>query len=204
MPADMNVVFVDIDTQRDFLDPDGALYIAGSTAIRPELARLSKIARERRIPVVASACAHQPEDFEIEPFPPHCVVGSKGQERIPETSRPETLIIDPDRTIAPPPRTIDHVTINKRYYDLFSNKSADALFAALGDFETTFYVYGVATDYCVKAAVEGLLERGRKVAVVVDAIRAVDSTAEPAILTEFVRLGSILTITSVVETSLCK
>ncbi len=39
------LVFVDVDTQRDFLDPDGALSIAGAGAIRPTLARLTAFAR---------------------------------------------------------------------------------------------------------------------------------------------------------------
>ncbi len=199
MPADANVVFVDIDTQRDFLDPDGALFIAGSTSIRPALARLTEIARRRRIPVVATACAHQPQDSVIEPFPPHCLVGSKGQERIPETARPRSLVIEPEQAFIVPDQTIDHVTIYKRHYDLFTNQSSNAIFAALGDQETTFYVYGVATDFCVKAAVEGLLARGRTVAVLVDAVRAVDSAAEPAILTEFVHKGAFLTIVDVID-----
>ena len=62
----------------------------------------------------------------------------------------------------------------------------------------TFVVYGVATDYCVRAAVLGLLDRGQKVAVVVDAIRAVDPGAEPDVLTEFARRGALLTISEVV------
>ena len=44
----------------------------------------------------------------------------------------------------------------------------------------TFVVYGVATDYCVLAAVNGLLERQCRVAVVADAVRAIDHGAEVA------------------------
>ena len=62
----------------------------------------------------------------------------------------------------------------------------------------TFVVYGVATDYCVKVAVLGLLTRGHRVAVVVDAIRAVDPASEADILTEFARRGALLTLTDVV------
>ena len=42
--------FVDVDTQRDFLEPDGALFIAGSGAIRPNLARLTRFRARGRHP----------------------------------------------------------------------------------------------------------------------------------------------------------
>ncbi len=61
-----------------------------------------------------------------------------------------------------------------------------------------FVVYGVATDYCVRAAVEGLLRRRCQVAIVADAVRAIDSSAEPLILTDFARRGVLLTVTGVV------
>jgi nicotinamidase-related amidase len=78
-------VFVDVDTQRDFLDPDGTLFIRGAEAIRPNLARLAAFAREHRIPVIATACAHEPDEADPEPFPPHCLVGTPGADRIEET-----------------------------------------------------------------------------------------------------------------------
>src|SRR5690606_24687307 len=49
------LVFVDIDTQRDFLEPNGALAIDGAAAIVPNLARLTQFARERGILVLATA-----------------------------------------------------------------------------------------------------------------------------------------------------
>jgi nicotinamidase-related amidase len=56
------LIFVDVDTQRDFLEPDGALFISGSEVIRPNLARLTRFAREQGIPILATACAHHEGD----------------------------------------------------------------------------------------------------------------------------------------------
>ena len=48
-------VFVDIDTQRDFLEATGALFVSGSRAIIPNLARLTRFARDQKIPILATA-----------------------------------------------------------------------------------------------------------------------------------------------------
>lgn len=185
------LVFVDIDTQRDFLEPGAPLFVPGSDAIRPNLARLTRFARERGIPVLASACAHAPDDPDPEPFPPHCLVDTPGQERIAETAWPGGHVVGPEGRFegdAPPP----HLTIFKRHYDVFSHPDADRIVGLYAGGSPTFVVYGVATDYCVRCAVLGLLRRGHRVAVVTDAVRAVDPTAERPVLREFEREGARL------------
>jgi nicotinamidase/pyrazinamidase len=193
------LVFVDVDTQRDFLHPDGALAIAGAEAILGNLARLTGFARERGIPILATACAHTIDEADPEPFPPHCLVGSAGAERVEATAWEGSHVVapgEPHRLSGDPVPA--HVTLQKTRYDVFSAPAAEAVFAHLGRGGATFVVYGVATDYCVKAAVEGLLGRGYPVALVVDAVRAVDPEAEPAILSEFARRGVLLVLTEVV------
>jgi nicotinamidase/pyrazinamidase len=189
------LVFVDVDTQRDFLDLDGALFIAGSEAIRPNLTRLTRFAREAGIPILATACAHLENDPEFAVFPPHCLLGTPGQGRVAETAI-EGPVFEPG---APLPDPIPpHLTIHKTQYDVFSNPDADRLVEHYAAGNPTFVVYGVATDYCVKCAVGGLLDRGKKVALVVDAIRAVDPESEADLLTDFARRGVLLTVTDVV------
>ncbi len=90
------LIFVDIDTQRDFLEPSGALYVAGSEAIVANLRRLSEFAREHGIPVLATACAHTPDDPELRVFPPHCLIGTPGQGRIAATARPDGRVLPRD------------------------------------------------------------------------------------------------------------
>lgn len=191
------LVFVDIDTQRDFMEPAGALFVPGATEIVANLARLTRFAREHRIPVLATACAHSLDEPDPEPFPPHCLIGTPGQDRVEATAWPGSRVVDLDETPAldalPP-----HLTLHKCRYDLFTHATAGALVADYGHDRPTFVVYGVATDYCVKAAVLGLLDRGHQVAVVVDAIRAVDPAAEADVLTDFTRRGATLVLTEVV------
>jgi nicotinamidase/pyrazinamidase len=195
------LVFVDVDTQRDFLDPGGSLFIPGSEAIRPNLARLTDYARSRGIPVLATACAHAPDDPDPEPFPPHCLIGTPGADRIDETRWPGGLVLAPDGQFEPPEADAPlpaHLTIQKRRYDVFSHPEADRVVARYASGGPTFVVYGVATDYCVACAVRGLRGRGHRVAVVTDAIEAVDPAHAPSVLDEFDRLGVARTTTAAV------
>jgi len=190
------LVFVDVDTQRDFLEPDGALFIAGSGTIRPNLARLTAFARDRGIPILATACAHGDDDPEFAVFPPHCRLGTPGQARVAETAWPGGPVIGPGDE--PPAEVAPHLTIHKRAYDVFSVPAFEAVIELHGRDRPTFVIYGVATDYCVRCAVDGLLARDRPVAVVVDAVRAVEASAEADLLTDFAHRGALLTLTDVV------
>ena len=196
----MPVVFVDIDTQRDFLEPTGALFVPGSEAILGRLRMLTESARRNGIPVLATACSHAPGDPEFQVFPPHCLAGSIGQSRIPQTAWPREsdIVIGPLDGFEPFEVLPPHLTLEKREYDVFSHPEADRVVAAYDRDKPQFVVYGVATDYCVKAAVHGLLDRGCEVAVVVDAIRAIDVEHEQDVLTEFTRRGAVLTLAEIV------
>jgi nicotinamidase/pyrazinamidase len=190
------LVFVDIDTQRDFLEPSGALYVPGSREILPNLGRLTHFAQTHQIRILATACAHSAEDPELKQFPPHCMAGSDGQKRVAETAALDSIILAPaDRLTGPLPT---HLTLNKQEFDVFSRPDADGLIARYNESGPTFVVYGVATDYCVRAAVEGLLARHCRVAIVADAVRAIDLAAEAELMTAWSRRGVLLTMTELV------
>jgi nicotinamidase/pyrazinamidase len=189
-------VFVDIDTQRDFLEAGGALYVPGATEIVSNLARLTQFAREHQIPVLATACAHRPDDPELKTFPPHCMIGTAGAERIEATFCRNSLMLDDHAEL--PGSVPPHLTLLKRQYDLFTHPRADEVVALYMAARPVFVVYGVATDYCVAAAIEGLLARPCRIALVVDAIRSIDNRAEAKILTDFARRGVLLTMTNVI------
>jgi len=189
-------VFVDVDTQRDFLEPTGALFVPGSTAIVPRLARLTRFARDQRIPILATACSHTLDDPELKIFPPHCMIGTAGQERVDATFCSGSVLFNEQAEV--PTEVPPHLTLLKRQYDLFTHPHAAELIALYAAGQPIFVVYGVATDYCVAATVNGLLARHCRIALVVDAISAIDNEAEAGILTEFARRGVLLTMSDVV------
>jgi nicotinamidase/pyrazinamidase len=167
-----------------------------ATEIVPNLARLSQAAAACGIPVVATACSHHSGDPELEHFPPHCMAGTPGQERIPATAGRDSLVLAVDaRLQGGRPR---HLTLEKSEYDVFSRSDAGEIIDRYNEGNPLFVVYGVATDYCVRKAAEGLLARGCRTAIVADAIRAIDPAAESGILTDFARRGAVLVVTRVV------
>jgi nicotinamidase/pyrazinamidase len=54
----------------------------------------------------------------------------------------------------------------------------------------------VATEYCVRGAAKGLLERGRQVTVITDAIAGIDSANGEKALRELKSLGAKMVTTS--------
>ena len=179
-------VFVDIDTQFDFMHPEGHLYVPGAETLIPQLERLMQHARTRGIPVVASADAHAGDDPEFQQFPAHCVQGTAGQEKIDVTHRADALVL-PNQPADAALEGKSAFVLEKTVFDLFGNPNAERVFASLAPQQC--YVFGVATDYCVRAAALGLRQRGYAVTVVSDAIRAVTAAGEAHTLDELTAAG---------------
>ena len=179
----MKRVLWDVDTQVDFMLPDGKLYVPGAEETIPAMARLVAAAREVGAVHVASADDHELTDPEIsdEPdftntYPPHCLRGTRGAQRIPETEQSDPL---PLSHIPFPPGLIPglvegrrEVLLLKKNFNVFTNPNTEPLLDALDPDEIV--VFGVATDVCDDAAIRGFLQRGRKVVFVEDAARGLD------------------------------
>lgn len=172
----MKTVFVDVDTQIDFLLPAGALYVPGAERLLTAIARLNHFAAAQGIPLISTTDAHSENDPEFRQWPPHCVVGTVGQMK-----PAETLLDDPAAQII----------VEKQALDVFSNPNFPALLASLG--ADRYVVYGVATDYCVRCALTGLLGTGKPVALVTDAIAAVNPADGAYAIDEFTGRGGTLT-----------
>ena len=161
------LVFWDVDTLYDFMRADGKLYVPGSEEIIPTLQALTDFAHARGIPIVASADNHELEDAEISDtpdwattFPPHCMRGTPGQLKIAETALRDPLVIEPELQDpgALAHRILAHrgdFLLHKRALDVFTNANVPTLLRALEP--EAIVVYGVATDFCDKYTIEGLL-----------------------------------------------
>ncbi len=187
------MVFVDVDTQADFMLPTGSLYVPGAEQIIPNLARLLEFARDYDVPVVSSADAHSLSDDEFQQFPPHCVKGTPGQKKLPETLLAQRTVLPNEKHLEPTAAEISRCRqwiLEKQKFDLFTNIHAAFLFKKLDAGQ--YVVFGVATEYCVREAVLGLLQHGRPVTVVEDAIRAIEAGSGQAALQEMQIAGARL------------
>lgn len=192
-----SLLFVDIDTQHDFIDADGRLSVPGAVELVDALGRLTAHAVANGIPILSSADAHLPDDPEFAQFPSHCLAGTAGQCKIAVTLTEAPVVVTAAGVGLPqeqPAQTI----LEKVTFSMFSNP-------AVGHYLERFtpdraVVYGVATDYCVSRAVEGLIERGIPVIVVADAIAGVTAEGSRSALERFEASGVTFATTEQIVT----
>jgi nicotinamidase/pyrazinamidase len=189
-------IFWEVDVQRDFMLPGGNLYVPGAEKLLPNIRRLTDAARQGRVFLVSHGCFHSANDPEFQTFPPHCVKGTEGAELVPEALTGKVARVPNDATAKVPEdlSQFQQILLEKQTLNIFESKHADELLQRLGK-DPEFVVFGVVTEYCVSFAAKGLLQRGRRVAVVQDAIETLKKEEGQATIAELARLGARLTTT---------
>ena len=170
-----NLVFWEVDTQQDFMLPGGKLYVPGAERLLPNIKRLTDAARQGRVLLVSHGCYHTKDDPEFAQFPPHCVKGTAGAGFVPEALTANVFTV-PNEAAAVLPQDFSQyqqILLEKQTLDVFASLHADELVKRLSP-GTEFVVFGVVTEFCVRFAAKGLLERGRRVSVVQDAIETLN------------------------------
>ncbi len=205
-------VFVDVDIQNDFCNPGGALYVNGSP--NEVFRALTRFAVDHKIPIVGSVDSHAWDAWEFASnetpapqghkpgFPDHCVKGTPGWLKVEGTLPPRFRFL-PNVPRAPIDAAVRElatgathaVYFEKEVYSLFANPLAEdflrELVASLGA-APEFAVYGVATDYCVRAAALGLVQRGYRATLLTDAVAGITEAGVAAALSEMQAAGVAL------------
>ena len=189
-------IFWEVDVQRDFMLPGGNLYVPGAETLLPNIRRLTDAARQGKVFLVSHGCFHTPNDPEFKTFSPHCVKGTPGAELVPEalTGKVARIPNDASATLPEDLSQYQQVLLEKQTLNVFESRHADELVRRLGN-HAEFVVFGVVTEYCVSFAARGLLERGRRVAVVQDAIDTLKKDDGESSMAELEQLGARLTTT---------
>uniref|UniRef100_A0A6H2A4B1 nicotinamidase n=1 Tax=viral metagenome TaxID=1070528 RepID=A0A6H2A4B1_9ZZZZ len=206
------ILFWNVDTQKDFMLPGGKLYIKDAEKILPNLAKLTQLAVNKGLIVVSTGDYHSSEDEElsnnpdfINTFPSHCICSEEGSEFVNETY-PKLIS---RHYYAITPNTIGEllttslerskdIILYKNKFDVFKgNNYTDVILEILKPKE--IYIFGVATDFCVKYALEGLLDRGYRIYLVIDAIKGINEENSKKLIEEWNERGVSLLTTEEVE-----
>jgi nicotinamidase-related amidase len=170
------LVLMDVDTQEDFMLPHGAFgnrsALANVGRIIPKLKRIFDYAHDRQLTTILATDAHVPDDPEFSTFgfPAHCVLGTSGHRRIPETDLVPTLVVAnrPGAFSELPTDGRQIIMVHKQHFAVGTNPNFAAVVRALGPCHVI--ATGVATQGCVKQSIGSLLELGVPVSIVVDAV----------------------------------
>ena len=188
-----NMVFWEVDPQADFMLPGGKLYVHGAERLLPNIRRLTDVARQGRVFLVSHGCYHAKNDPEFKTFPPHCIKGTTGSAFVPEALTEKVVTVPNEPTAALPQDLLSgeyqQILLEKQTLDIFESRHAGELVKRF-DAETEFVVFGVVTEYCVRFAAKGLLERGRRVSVVQDAIETLKAEDGQRTVAELQALGA--------------
>ena len=187
-------VFVDIDTQFDFMNPNGALYVPDAEDIIDNIKRLFDYAKEHKIKILSSTDAHQVDDPEFKLFPPHCVKDTPGNQKIEASTCKDNIIIENiEQDITESMLDHEQIIVESQTFDIFDSINTDEIAKKLD--ARSYVVFGVAADYCVKAAVLGLLKYGYNVSLVTDATKAITKEGKEEALKEMKDAGAVFTTT---------
>jgi nicotinamidase-related amidase len=162
-------VLVDLNTQRDFLEPTAVCRVRNGEQLLSAVRRVIAWAKWNHVPVISSVDAHRQAESTHDGFPLHCIDGTRGQGKIPWTLFGSRVRVEADNTLA---LSLDlfeshqQVIFRKRTHDLFSNPKADRFLTQLQAEE--FILFGVGLEFSIGALALGLLARNRKVTVVAD------------------------------------
>ena len=166
----MSRFIIVIDAQADFMLADGALPVPGAEEVIAPLDRwLGALRPAETAGVLFTFDTHDAVAYagsaEAQQFPPHCLIGTPGW----------ALVVDPG--------SIDHAipahALEKHVFDMWAEDGLtiapmsggagvqrDDFFAGLrAEGVDEMVVVGVAADFCVFWAVEGLIARGFRVVV---------------------------------------
>jgi len=190
-----------VDTQKDFMTAQGALGVAGAEGlVEPMNAWLAALDPRDTAGVLFTFDTHEPEIYagsiEAEAFPIHCVRGSDGWANLLDAA-----LVDP---------VIPLWRIEKGVFDMWAEQGLEiedarglqvapiprepffANLKASGVDEVT--VIGVAADYCVRWAIDGLIARGFAVTVPAALTRGIERQIETVAAQDFA--GARLQVTA--------
>ncbi|HSV27837.1 MAG TPA: isochorismatase family protein [Sedimentisphaerales bacterium] len=157
---------IDVDTQRDFLVAEGAACVRNHRRVLSNIRRVAAWARHNHIRVISTVQIYANNGNKMK----YCIDGTEGLKKIAYTLRKDRHVFAADGNTDLPRdvmRMYEQVIFGKRCIDPFEEPRIERFFSEINSEE--FLVIGAGTEKSVKATVLGLLQRGKRVTVIIDA-----------------------------------
>jgi nicotinamidase/pyrazinamidase len=193
-------IFWDVDTQFDFMQPAGKLYVPGAETIIDKVSAVRKFAFNNGCSMIADIDWHSLDDEEIsqspdfkQTFPPHCMAGELGSERVGYLGNVPIEYVEIDKMPEDSlKKLVDkdqfHIVIKKESIDAFDNPNTDRLLKLIKP--KAVAVFGVALDFCVYYVLQGLAKyKDIKLILLKDVVKSLNSRPEYEILSELRQMG---------------
>ncbi|HUT29918.1 MAG TPA: isochorismatase family cysteine hydrolase [Sedimentisphaerales bacterium] len=162
-------IVIDCDTQRDFLVANGAACIRNHRRILGRIRRVMAWARSNHIAVI-STCEVHPSNGNGNGNA-YCIDGTDGQKKVRYTLLNNRVKYAADGNTDLPTDLLQRysqIVLHKRCVDPFDEPRIDRLLSDIRADE--FILIGASAEGAVKATALGLLQRGKRVTIVVDAV----------------------------------
>jgi nicotinamidase/pyrazinamidase len=175
-------IFYDLNTQRDFIPPDGKFPIPGADKTATVWKAITQLARDNQVRIVCSVDCHVPGDPQLKswggPYPDHCMAGTPGQQKIAETAPLNPVMLE-DREYTPDEikKVLDHpgeiVFRRQQFEKLAGNPHVSAILRLVLRPYHDIVMYGVYTESCVDREISTLVGIGPKLHLVGDAVAVI-------------------------------
>jgi len=166
-------ILIDINTQKDFFLAGGNACINNHRKVLANVRRIMAWARRNNVRVI-STCEVYPNHNGVNEVG-YCIDGTDGQKKIRYTLLSNRTSFPADGSTDLPAdilRKYRQIVLHKRCIDPFNEPRIERLLSEVR--ADNFVLIGASAEGAVKATALGLLQRGKKVSVVVNAVGSLD------------------------------
>jgi len=206
-------IFWDVDTQSDFMRPEGALYVPGAEEIIGKVGEVRRFALENGYSILSDVDWHRMNNPEISQqpdmkttFPPHCMAGTPGAERVGDLGDVPIDYVEIDEADMAQLRQLVqkdqfHIVIRKQSLNVFDNPNTHKLVDLVRPDHVI--AFGVALDCCVYYVLRELSKhKGVRLSLLTDATKGLQIRPDEEVYDELRRCGVEITTSDQVKEQL--
>lgn len=197
-------IFWDVDTQFDFMKPEGALYVPGAEGIIDRVSEVRRFALDHGYSILSDIDWHRMDNPEISEkpdmkttFPPHCMAGQPGTERVGYLGQVPIDYVEIDEADMEKLQKLVqkdqfHIVIRKESLNVFDNPNTHKLVDMVNPEHVV--AFGVALDCCVYYVLTELAKhKGVKLSLLKDATKGLQTRPDKDIYDELRKAGVEIT-----------